>query len=272
MEARDKMSIPNYQPLNVESLGKPIHVIRDKLESLISSSCNNLTFQLQSWLKSCRIETSVNAVSLHSFSNNEMEKNATSTFQHNAGGKVFVHCDKATLIKLADCFYGASIDRAEQNLSNSDLRLQDRIGQQVTQWLAPQEMWANGEFELAFGTGLYVKIDIQLDDHCGSLHIKLDEQLVNTLTEQLDLQPNESLYDSFCQSLAATPVKLNVLLSQKRMPLSDLLSLQANDILPIELLSTVPVSIGDQHLFNGSVAEKEGQLVLIINHDKEPLS
>ena len=266
------MPIPNYQPLNVESLGKPIHVIRDKLESLISSSCNNLTFQLQNWLKSRHVETSINAVSLHSFTNSEMDKSTTSTFQHNAGGKVFVHCDKGTLIKLADCFYGASINRSEEALSNSDLRLQHRIGHLITHWLAPQEMWADGEFELASGTGLYVRIDIQVHEHCGSLHIKLDEHLVNTLTEQLDLQPNESLFDSFCQSLTATPVKLNVLLSKKRMPLSELLSLQANDILPIELLSTVPVSIGDQHLFNGSVAEREGQLVLIINHQKEPLS
>lgn len=271
MESRDKKSIPNYQPLSVESLGKPIHVIRDKLEELISSSCNNLTFQLQSWLKSNQIDTHLSAVSLHCFANNEMENSTTSTLKHDAGGKVFVHCDKATLIKLADSFYGAHVDRTEATLSNSDLRLQDRIGQLITQWLAPKEMWTAAEFELTLGTGLYAKIDIQLNDHHGSLHIKLDEQLVKTLTEQLDLQPNDTLYDSFCHSLKATPVRLNVLLSQKRMPLSELLSLKANDILPIELLSNAPVSIGDQHLFNGRVAEKEGQLVLIINHDKEPL-
>lgn len=266
------MSIPNYQPLNVESLGKPIHVIRDRLESLIADSCNSLTYQLQSWLKSSQVEASIEAVSLHSFTTSEMEKSSTSTFRHDAGGRVFVHCDNLTLVKLADCFYDAKMDRTDHSLSNSDLRLQQRIGQLVTHWLAPEEMWSGSEFELAAGTGLYAQIKLRLHDHWGSLHIKLDEQLVATLTEQLDLQPNQSLYDSFCHSLTTTPVRLNVLLSKKQMPLSELLSLQANDILPIELLSTVPVSIGDQHLFNGSVAEKDGQLVLIINHDKESLS
>ena len=95
--------------------------------------------------------------------------------------------------------------------------------------------------------------------------------MVNTLTKQLKLQNSEPLYEPFCQSLTSTPVKLNVLLSKKELPLSDLISLQPNDVLPIELLSNVPVSIGDEHLFNGRVAEKEGQLVLIINQDKESL-
>ena len=101
-------------------------------------------------------------------------------------------------------------------------------------------------FEPAQGTGLYASININFDDHQGNIHIKLDEALVDTLTQELDLQPKESMYLP-CQSLESTPVKLNALLCQKRMLLSELLSLKPKDILPVELLSSVPVSIGQQH-------------------------
>ena len=53
------------------------------------------------------------------------------------------------------------------------------------------------------------------------------------------------------------------------MALSDVVGLQPDDILPIELLNTVPVSISNQTLFSGRVAEQDGQLVLIFNPDKE---
>ncbi|MGU3841203.1 FliM/FliN family flagellar motor switch protein, partial [Vibrio diabolicus] len=94
--------------------------------------------------------------------------------------------------------------------------------------------------------------------------------LIQTLIEQLELQPDTDLYQPFCRSLEATPVRLNVVLSKKKMPLSDVVGLQPNDILPIELLNTVPVSIGNQSLFTGRIAEQDGQLVLIFNPDKEP--
>ncbi|MFD2015080.1 hypothetical protein ACFSJQ_03225 [Vibrio olivae] len=48
-----------------------------------------------------------------------------------------------------------------------------------------------------------------------------------------------------------------------------MLTLQPNDILPIELLAKAPVSIGTQHLFSGRVADQDGQLVLIFNDDKD---
>ncbi|TOB15026.1 flagellar motor switch protein FliM, partial [Vibrio parahaemolyticus] len=47
METRVSESISDIKPLDVELLGKPIHIIRDKLENLISESCSSLTNELQ---------------------------------------------------------------------------------------------------------------------------------------------------------------------------------------------------------------------------------
>jgi len=258
-----------YLTLNVESLGKPIHVVRDKLEHIISSSCSSLTNELQTWLKSSQASAELEQVSIHTITPSELDQATTCTLQHEAGGKVYISSDSALLIKLADSFYDAKIDRTTEVLSHSDLRLQERLGQLITSWLAPEEMWECREFESNHGTSLWAKITINLPEQKGSIHIKLDERFIDILTNQLDLQSNDSMYSPFCRSLTNTPVKLNVLLSKKDMPLSDLIALKPDDVLPIELLSTVPVSIGDKHLFNGRVAEKEGQLVLIINQDKE---
>ncbi|MDN3609467.1 FliM/FliN family flagellar motor switch protein [Vibrio ostreicida] len=269
MESRSKISISDYQPLSIESLGKPIHVIRDRLDSLISSSCGSLCYELQNWQRSSHVEVSVQHVSLHAFMPNELNKSLTSTFLHQSGGRVFIYADSPTLINLVDSFYDAKMKRNNGALSNSDLRLQEKVGWLIASWLAPKEMWSRSQVEPTEGHGLYAALNVNIDDHQGTIHIKLDELLVNTLTEQLELTPHESLYQPFCQSLTSTPVKLNVLLSKKTMPLNELILLQPNDVLPIDLLTSVPASIGNEPLFAGRVAEKDGQLVLIINHDKD---
>ncbi|MGY5839903.1 FliM/FliN family flagellar motor switch protein [Vibrio chemaguriensis] len=270
MENRVSEPISDIQLLDVELLGKPIHIIREKLEGLISESCSSLTIELQNWLSTSKVEASLTSVDLHRFTPIKMDKDQTSTYQHQEGGMVFVHGDAHTLIKLADRFYGASTERSATTLTASDLRLQERISRIIIGWLAPGEMWEMGEYEAPRGIGINVQLNIAFDDHQGSIYLKLDSHLIQTLIEQLELQPDTDLYQPFCRSLEATPVRLNVVLSKKKMPLSDVVGLQPNDILPIELLNTVPVSIGNQSLFTGRIAEQDGQLVLIFNPDKEP--
>ncbi|EKK7178793.1 FliM/FliN family flagellar motor switch protein [Vibrio alginolyticus] len=270
MENRVSEPISDSQLLDVELLGKPIHIIREKLDNLISESCSNLTTELQNWLSTGKVEASLTSVDLHRFTSVEMDKEQTSTYQHQEGGMVFIHGNPHTLIKLADRFYGASAERSAATLTASDLRLQERISRIIIGWLAPGEMWDTGEYETPRGIGINVQLNIAFDDHQGSIHLKLDGHLIQTLIEQLELQPDTDLFQPFCRSLETAPVRLNVVLSKKKMPLSDVVGLQPNDILPIELLNTVPVSIGNQSLFTGRIAEQDGQLVLIFNPDKEP--
>ncbi|MDF2152621.1 flagellar motor switch protein FliM [Vibrio sp. CAU 1672] len=272
MESRveEPISSPsNVKLLDVELLGKPIHIIRDKLASLLSESCGSLTSELQNWLKINKVEAQLVSVELHTFSPSEMTKAETSAYRHQNGGLAFVHTDNALLIKLADRFYGASVDRTSETLTSSDQRLQDRISKHIVQWLAPENMWSGCDFEPAMGVGIHVELDIRLHDYHGKLHFKLDGHLIQTLIEQLELPSPTNLYQPFCRTLETTPVRLNVTLSKKQMALNDVIDLQPNDILPIDLLNTVPVSIGNQTLFSGRVAEQDGQLVLIFNHDKE---
>ncbi|ELC3156466.1 FliM/FliN family flagellar motor switch protein [Vibrio harveyi] len=269
MENKVNEPISDINFLDVELLGKPIHIIREKLEILISESCSSLTNELQNWLSSNKVEASLVSVELHRFSPTLLDKDQTSTYQHQDEGMVYVHGDSQTLIKLADRFYGATTERSSTSLTASDLRLQERISRIITNWLAPQEMWQLCEYETPRGIGLHAELSIAFEDYQGTIHLKLDSAMIQTLIEQLEMHSDADLYQPFCRSLESTPVRLNVVLSKKTMALSDVVGLQPNDILPIELLNTVPISIGPQTLFTGRVAEQDGQLVLIFNPDKE---
>ncbi|ELH4835292.1 FliM/FliN family flagellar motor switch protein [Vibrio harveyi] len=269
MENKVNEPISDINLLDVELLGKPIHIIREKLEILISESCSSLTNELQNWLSSNKVEASLVSVELHRFSPTLLDKDQTSTYQHQDEGMVYVHGDSQTLIKLADRFYGATTERSSTSLTASDLRLQERISRIITNWLAPQEMWQLCEYETPRGIGLHAELSIAFEDYQGTIHLKLDSAMIQTLIEQLEMHSDADLYQPFCRSLESTPVRLNVVLSKKTMALSDVVGLQPNDILPIELLNTVPISIGPQTFFTGRVAEQDGQLVLIFNPDKE---
>ncbi len=53
------------------------------------------------------------------------------------------------------------------------------------------------------------------------------------------------------------------------MPLDQVLQLKPGDVFDIDLIQSSPISIGQEHLFNGHVAEQNGQLILIINTSKD---
>ncbi|NNN44302.1 MULTISPECIES: FliM/FliN family flagellar motor C-terminal domain-containing protein [Vibrio] len=263
------MANSDEQILNVELLGKPIHIIREKLFDLISESCNGLTHELQKWLKTNQIESQLQAVELHSFSPAEMEAAHTSTLRHQAGGLIYIHTDTALLITLADRFYGAPVARTTLSLTSSDIRIQEKISKLMGDWLAPSHMWQHDHFQPTSGIGLDVQITVTLNECVGLIHLKLDGQLIQTLIDQFELQSQSDLTLPFKTALMSTPVRLNAILAKKTMPLSEVIQLQAEDILPIELLNNVPLSIGNQTLFSGRVAENDGQLVLIFNQNRE---
>ncbi|WP_165312878.1 FliM/FliN family flagellar motor switch protein [Vibrio ziniensis] len=252
--------------LNVELLGKPIHIIRDRLEKIINDSSNGLISELQNWLNSQFIDINTKSLEIFELQATSFNMRAVSQYSHEASGSLFIHFDEKTLIKFSDRFYGTDIVRKHSVITSSDKRLQDRVGKLICQWIAPKEMWQAKDEDISCGIGLKAELNVSIGtEHCGELTLIFDNQLVQTLIAQLDLQPNEDLKPQFQRSLKNTPVKLNVLLSKKSMPLSDVLSLSPQDILPIELLSTAPVSIGNAPLFTGRVAEQDGQLVLILN-------
>ncbi len=259
------MNNSDVQDLNVEFLGKPINIIREKLFSLISESCCELTYELRSWTNKSQINIQINSVTLHNFSNDTLDVTKISILQHQMGGLAYVDIETPILIKLSDLFYDATVERASKNLTNSDLRIQEKICKLMARWLAPESMWEKGDIEFENDVGLLIELMITINDHAGFIKMKLNGQFTQTLIEEFKMTPKEDLNPKFTQALQSTPVRLNTTLVKKKMFLIDVLQLQSDDILPIELLTNAPVSIGNKTLFSGHIADNNGQLVLIIN-------
>ncbi|GEM75184.1 flagellar motor switch protein FliM [Vibrio sagamiensis NBRC 104589] len=261
--------ISEFKTLDVELLGKPIHIIRDKLEQLISESCSTLTNELQRWVQKNNLDVELNSVSIKRLNYDEMNKEHISTFVHQSGGLVNIYFESSTLLRLADCFYDNNNERSSSHITSSDVRLQERIGLLILNWLAPQEMWQSGLYESAQELGIEITLSIRINHNKGLFKVALDSALIETLLEQLNLCAKSDLYNPFCRVLENTPLRLSVALTKKQMPLSDVIDLKPDDIIPIDLFSTVSAHIGHQSLFTGHVADQNGQLVLILNSDKE---
>lgn len=259
----------SVQALNVELLGKPIHIIKNKLEAIINSSQQYLTNELQAWLKTPSIHVELTDIQLNTLGANLLDSRNCAAQKHATQGVLYVSVEPMMLMRLSDEFYGAGIERSQAELTNSDVRLLQRISKHVANWIAPNNTWQTQELETLTGIGIVATLTIQMQDKQAPLTMVLDSDLIQTLVSELELTANPELASEFCQALHTTPVKLNVQLSKNVMPLTEVLDLKPDDILPIELLNHAPVNIGKQTLFTGRVAEQDGQLVLILNEDKE---
>jgi flagellar motor switch/type III secretory pathway protein FliN len=269
MDIRKSETHGHLQAVNVELLGKPIHIIKNKLEDLLMNSCQQLSIELQAWLKTQQVNVALENVVLTDLSQANIDAASTSVLKHTENGMLYVAMEPAMLVRFSDQFYGTSIERSNSNLTNSDRRLLHRIAKCTSLWIAPESDWSSNEFEITANVGITATLSIQVNSQQASLNITLDHALIQTLINELELTPNQHMASDFCHALHKTPVRLNVQLSKKVLPLTQVLQLKANDILPIELLNHAPVNIGKETLFTGRVAEQDGQLVLILNNDKE---
>lgn len=259
-----------YPILNVELLGKPIHIIKDELANILSNSLLGLTDQIQKWVKTHELTMSVTSID---FQSPKQGQHAAFTVAHNDGGMMNFRCSAPLLIVLADRFYHSSVNRLNsaksQTITTSDLRLQERIGRLFSAQIAPENMWQACDNSLSDDIGLVIQLSVTCEETIGDIIICIDSALIQTLTSVIGLQPTSELNALFSQQLESTKVKLNTVLCERQMPLDQVLQLKPGDIFDIDLLQSSPISIGQEHLFNGHVAEQNGQLVLIINTSKD---
>lgn len=260
-----------YPTLNVDLLGKPIHAIREELKLLLSQASSSVTYQLQRWIKDADISFKLNGIELHRC-NTQPHAHPTSIFSHQNHGLLRASLSKSLLLALSDRFYGADIQRSANpdcSVTSSDIRLQQRMGQLIANHIAPEGMWQKTEAAFSNEVGLQASFAIDYGEMRGELLVDLDATLIQILIDELALEPKEPIQDKFTQALAKTPVTLSAVLCRKEMPLDQVVNLQPDDIINIDLLSNVPISIGQEHLFNGRVAEQNGQLVLILKDLKD---
>jgi flagellar motor switch/type III secretory pathway protein FliN len=256
--------------VSVELLGKPIHSIKNELHSILTRATPEITHQLRKWLKEPGISLCFRGIDVQA---TEKPANAhkPAILRHQDGGLITASMPAELLMLLSDGFYSADVKRTPDengvnphHITSSDLRLQQRIATLFACHIAPADMWHMVDAISGREISLRAEFSLSLNHLNGSLSVDLDSTLVQTLVDELDLGTSHSIQDKFAQALTHTPVRLNTVLCQKTLPLDQVLKLQPDDIINIDLLSNMPVSIGQERLFTGHVAEQNGQLVLIL--------
>src|SRR5690606_25012163 len=94
-----------------------------------------------------------------------------------------------------------------------------------------------------------------LTDSRSSVFIHLDTDLVDELTNPLAGPPPERLSGNPVDHIKHLPVRLDCVIASVRMPLSQVLGLQLDDILMVRPLDRYEVRINQQKLFRGTVFE-----------------
>ncbi|GAB6261807.1 FliM/FliN family flagellar motor switch protein [Photobacterium sp. CCB-ST2H9] len=262
-------SAQHFPKLNVEHLGRPIHVIREELQKTFSQADSSITQDLQRWVKDKNLSFRLSDIQLASRQPADLDEHA-SVIRHQTGGMVQAQLDISMLLALSDKFYNADIDRshisdASNKLTASDLRLQQRLLERLCALIAESGQWTMTDDAMRHGIGLLATFTVSYRKKSADFTLYLDETMLQSLMDDMAIHTNDQLDEGFRKVLESTPVTLHATLCQKKMPLDDVLKLRPDDVLNIDLLTNVPVRIGQEHLFNGCVADKDGQLVLILN-------
>ncbi|MDN6018263.1 MAG: FliM/FliN family flagellar motor C-terminal domain-containing protein, partial [Enterobacterales bacterium] len=104
---------------------------------------------------------------------------------------------------------------------------------------------------------------ILLDNH----HV--DKMLSNMRGPIEETQPRENITPAQIERMFySLPLKLNGRLASLNLTVSQLLNIEAGDVIPISLNEQLPIFIGKEQMFSAVVAEDRGKLFLSEFNDK----
>lgn len=179
--------------------------------------------------------------------------------------------DKCTLDQLASSYYGCystAIVSPLRSPSQSEFRLVKRLMLAALATLPITEIDINKlELELVMScTPITAPVCCELSfpsAHFGSsIKFYMAEHLLELMAEQpSQYQADPELAYKLAQRLKQIPVKALLELGRQSMPVTSLQNLVVGDVLPMNLHSRCPVTVGKRPIFYGTVHAHEGQLV-----------
>lgn len=179
--------------------------------------------------------------------------------------------DKCTLDQLASSYYGCYSTTMVSPLrspSQSEFRLVKRLMLAAIATLPITEIDISKlELELVMSkTPITAPVCCELSfpaAHFGpAIKFYMAEHLLELMAEQpSQYQADPELAHKLAQRLKQIPVKTLLELGRQSMPVTSLQSLAVGDVLPMNLHSRCPVTVGKRPLFYATVHTHEGQLV-----------
>ncbi|MDO6680264.1 MULTISPECIES: FliM/FliN family flagellar motor switch protein [unclassified Shewanella] len=179
--------------------------------------------------------------------------------------------DKCTLDQLASGYYGSFSSPLQSPLrapSLSEFRLVKRLLRSALDVLPITELDNEGlDLELVVNT---TPLEVPLlwtlnfpSEHVGPpMLLCMTEFALGLMAEQpSEYQAAPDLSSQLSQRLRQIPIKATLELGNQNVPITSLEGLKVGDIIPMNLHSRCPVTIGHRPLFYATVHSNEGQLV-----------
>ena len=179
--------------------------------------------------------------------------------------------DKCTLDQLASGYYGSFSSPLQSPLrapSLSEFRLVKRLMRSALDVLPITELDDDGlDLELVVNT---TPIEVPLawtlsfpTEHVGPpIMLCMTEFALGLMAEQpSEFQAASDLSSKLSQRLRQIPIKATLELGHQLVPVTSLEGLKVGDILPMNLHSRCPVTIGRRPLFYATVHNDDGQMV-----------
>jgi flagellar motor switch protein FliM len=220
---------------------------------------------------------------LHKTLVQESIQQAPECIYQSARGKLGFSIERSLLAEALECYYGGSC-RPGLNPpppSTSEQRLHARIGQDLCLIFLRAILACDEQESLQPCDNDYEEVsweyvvNLQFTSHItgkpASIHLYMDQQLVDELTECLSSPSTPAPLADPAQQLCQLPIRLNCVVASVEMPLNQVLALQAGDILQVRLLERCDVCVNQQKLFRGSIFEEDGCLYLTsLQHVEQP--
>ncbi|QQX80544.1 FliM/FliN family flagellar motor switch protein [Shewanella sp. KX20019] len=185
--------------------------------------------------------------------------------------------DKCTLDQLASGYYGSCLTAPKSPLrapSHSELRIVKRMILAMIATLPVSDIDADKlELELVLNnTPLKVPVCCELSfplGHAGPpIHFYMAEHLLELMAEQpSQYQADPELAEKLANRLKQIPLRTSLELGHQSMPVTSLQNVAVGDILPMNLHSRCPLTIGKRPLFYATVHTHEGQMVAKLSQE-----
>lgn len=268
---------PDLVKLEVNKLGRPYH----KLPKIMNDCFDILDAKLSIYfLKKYRVNVSLKEMT---FQMDCTYKNAQLfSTQH---GNIAFDIDRILLLDILHDYYGLCKENTQlspdvgQPTTKTEERLKTKLAQELTNLIMNQEI---------FGEPLEIKSDystvVSQWSYCatfwlegyenGGFSILLDNQHVDRMLATLrgpaeETQQRENITPAQIERMFySLPLRLNGRLASLNITVSQLLNIEAGDIIPISLNEQLPIFIGKEQMFTAVVAEDRGKLFLSEFNDK----
>ena len=253
--------------LKPHNLGRNYH----KIPSLIQEAASkNPRLFSDFFLKNYRINIDPDTVKVH----DRYGQQANCIFQTELG-KIGFSIDRRLLVEALESYYGGSgTPRAEiPPPTVSEQRLRNRLGKRIVDLFIRAMLAGNGIEDIREYENDYQQVSWEYVAEFGflchdgnaraTMGIHLDADAVDALLGSLDRPAPSALGNAAVEaSLKQLPVRLDCVIVDTEMPLSQVLELEPGDILVLRPLERYEVRINQQTLFRGAIFEENGALYL----------